>query len=606
MYVVATAGHVDHGKSSLVRALTGTDPDRLAAEKERGLTIELGYAWAPLPGGDRLAFVDVPGHERFLPTMLAGVGPVPAVLLVVAADDPWMPQAAEHLAVLDLLGVDHGVVAVTRADLADPAPMAARVRAEVDRTSLAGAPVLPVSAVTGSGLDELREALARTVAALPVPDPGADVRLWVDRCFTVKGAGTVVTGTLPAGRVVVGDLLGVPGSAQRPLRVRGVRTLGDAVPAVTGVARVALNLAGEHRELLDRHSVLVTPDAWHDADVVDVRLRAPTGDPAGDPSGDPSGDTTGSDPAPPQRPLLHVGAVAVGAHLRPLAGDLVRLTLERPLPLRTGDRAVLRDPGSRRVWGVTVLDPAPPPLRRRGAADARAGALATADGFPDLAAELSRRGLVHAELLRRTGVPVGGLPSGALRTPDGWLLSAERAAGLRERLHALVGAERDTPPTTTVLADRLGLPSARVVEALAAPPLQVRAGRVQLEGRAVSEDLPEDVRRGVELVTAELEEHPFAAPTADRLAEVGLTARGVTRAAGAGRLLHVGGGVVLLPGADRHAAGLLAELPQPFTTSEARARLGTTRRVVLPLLQLLDKRGMTRRLPDDRRSVTGR
>src|SRR3954454_9853292 len=146
MHVAATAGPVDHGKSSLVRALTGTDPDRLAAEKERGLTIELGYAWTTLPDGDRLALVGRPGHERFLPTMLAGVGPVPAVLLVVAADDPWMPQAAEHLAVLDLLGVGHGVVAVTRADLADPAPMLARAEQEVAGTSLAGAPVVAVSA----------------------------------------------------------------------------------------------------------------------------------------------------------------------------------------------------------------------------------------------------------------------------------------------------------------------------------------------------------------------------------------------------------------------------------------------------------------------------
>ena len=152
MHVGATAGHVDHGKSSLVRALTGTDPDRLAAEKERGLTIELGYGWTSLPDGERLAFVDVPGHERFLTTMLAGVGPVPAVLLVVAADDPWMPQAAEHLAALHALGVEHGVVAVTRADLADPGPAARRAEEEVRRTSLRGAPVVPVSAATSVDL----------------------------------------------------------------------------------------------------------------------------------------------------------------------------------------------------------------------------------------------------------------------------------------------------------------------------------------------------------------------------------------------------------------------------------------------------------------------
>ena len=205
MHVVATAGHVDHGKSTLVRALTGTDPDRLEEERRRGLTIELGYAWTSWPGVGDVAFVDVPGHERFLTTMLAGIGPVPAALLVVAADDPWMPQAAEHLAALDALGVAHGVVAVTRSDLADPGPAAARAAAEVGRTSLAGAPVVAVSGRTGAGLDDLRDALAGMLGALPQPDPDADVRLWVDRRFTVRGAGTVVTATLPAGTVRVGD-----------------------------------------------------------------------------------------------------------------------------------------------------------------------------------------------------------------------------------------------------------------------------------------------------------------------------------------------------------------------------------------------------------------
>ena len=157
MHVVATAGHVDHGKSALVRALTGSDPDRLEEEHRRGLSIQLGYAWTSLPEVGDLAFVDVPGHERFISTMLAGVGPVPAVLFVVAADDPWMPQAAEHLAALDALRVRHAVVAVTRSDLADPAPAAARAEAELRQTSMRGSSVVTVSSRTGEGLDELRE-----------------------------------------------------------------------------------------------------------------------------------------------------------------------------------------------------------------------------------------------------------------------------------------------------------------------------------------------------------------------------------------------------------------------------------------------------------------
>ncbi|UMG93523.1 GTP-binding protein [Nocardioides sp. TF02-7] len=189
MHVVATAGHVDHGKSTLVAALTGMEPDRLDEERRRGLSIELGYVWTDLPGAGQVAFVDVPGHERFVTTMLAGVGPVPVAMLVVAADDPWMPQAAEHLAALDALGVAHGLVAVTRSDLADPGPAAARAEAEVARTSLRGAPVVPVSGRTGAGLDELRSALADVLRALPGPAPAADVRLWVDRRFGVRGRG---------------------------------------------------------------------------------------------------------------------------------------------------------------------------------------------------------------------------------------------------------------------------------------------------------------------------------------------------------------------------------------------------------------------------------
>ncbi|MDQ4008762.1 MAG: GTP-binding protein, partial [Actinomycetota bacterium] len=311
MHVVATAGHVDHGKSTLVRALTGTDPDRLAEEHRRGLSIELGYCWTTLPEAGECAFVDVPGHERFVPTMLSGLGPVPAVLFAVAADDDWMPQAAEHLAALDAFGVRHGVVAVTRIDLADPAPAVERVRARVATTGLADATVMPVSARTGHGLADLRVELVRMLGALPTPDPAADVRLWVDRRFVVHGAGTVVTGTLQQGTVATGDTL-LHGTDR--IRVRGVQTLGREVGEVHGVARVALRLGASVPESLDRGSVLVTPDAWRPTDVVDIRV------------------TDG--PGPPERPVLHVGAGAVGCHYRPLGDCLGRLTLPEALPLR--------------------------------------------------------------------------------------------------------------------------------------------------------------------------------------------------------------------------------------------------------------------------------
>uniref|UniRef100_UPI0029C6E0E2 GTP-binding protein n=1 Tax=Micromonospora sp. RTP1Z1 TaxID=2994043 RepID=UPI0029C6E0E2 len=186
MWVVATAGHVDHGKSTLVRALTGMEPDRWAEERRRGMTIDLGFAWTTLPSGGTIAFVDVPGHERFVPNMLAGVGPAPAALIVVAADEGWMPQSAEHLAALHALGVSYGLLAVTRADLADPGPALAQARTEIAATSLGEVAAVAVSGATGAGLPELRAALDRLVARLPAPAVDAPVRLWVDRSFTIR------------------------------------------------------------------------------------------------------------------------------------------------------------------------------------------------------------------------------------------------------------------------------------------------------------------------------------------------------------------------------------------------------------------------------------
>ena len=586
MHVVATAGHVDHGKSALVRALTGTEPDRLAEERRRGLSIQLGYAWTTLPGAGEVAFVDVPGHERFISTTLAGLGPVPAVLFVVAADDPWMPQAAEHLAALDALGVEHGVLAVTRADLADPGPARERALAELAATSLRGVPAVAVSARTGGGLDELRAALARMVSALPSPPADAAVGLWVDRSFTVAGAGTVVTGTLPAGRVAPGDRLASAGTEHR---VRAVQSLGRDVPCAEGVARVALNLAGGAP--VARGDVLVTPGAWHHTDVVDVRVGPPR---------------LGDGPVP-QRPVLHLGSTLLTVHHRPLGEGLARLRLEHPQPLRVGDRALLRDPGTRRLWAVTVLDPAPPPLGRRGAARARAQTLARADGRPDLAAEVARRGMVTAALLERIGVRVAALPPGVVRA-GGWLLDAERVASAAQEAVAVVqehaaSAPLDPPLTPAALAERLGLPGPEVARAVVRAPLRLEAGRVVRDDAA---DVPAEVRTAVAALRERLGEAPFAAPAADELPALGLDAKAQAAAVRAGLVLRPAPGVVLLAGADDLAAERLAALPQPFTVSEARRHLGTSRRVVLALLAHLDRTGRTRRLPDDRRRVTGR
>ncbi|HET7325971.1 MAG TPA: selenocysteine-specific translation elongation factor [Nocardioidaceae bacterium] len=581
MQVIATAGHVDHGKSTLVQALTGADPDRLAEEHRRGLSIELGYCWTHWTGVGDCAFVDVPGHERFVPTMLAGVGPVPAVLFVVAADDPWMPQSAEHLAALDALGVRHGVVAVTRSDLADPTAAADAARTHLGRSSLAGAEIVPVSARTGVGMDELRAALAAMLGRVPAPDPEADVRLWVDRSFVVQGAGTVVTGTLPAGTVRVGDALTL-GDVTIP--VRGVQTLGRDVESAAGVARVAIKLGGRRADDVHRGSVLLTPEAWHRTDVVDVRLAA--------------GEVL------PAEVTMHIGSAHSACHVRPLDDSYARLRLVQHLPLRPGDRALLRDPGSARIWGIEVVDPAPPPLRRRRAAQHRAAALHASADHPGLAGELRRRGLVETSLLRRLGIDLAAADELAVGA-DGWLLDRGQVPDLAEQLRRLVTEHHRTRPldrgmSVSAVARALELPTAELVPPLVPRGMRLEAGRVGPDQPAA---LPADVERAVVQLEGDLREAPFRAPDADRLADLGLDAAATAAAARAGRLLRVSPAVILLPGADEVAAERLAALPQPFATSEARRVLDTTRRVVIPLLELLDRTGVTRRLPDDRREI---
>ena len=607
MQVVATAGHVDHGKSTLVRALTGMEPDRWAEERRRGMTIDLGFAWTTLPSGAEVAFVDVPGHERFVTTMLAGVGPVPAVLLVVAADEGWMPQSAEHVDALSALGVRHGLLVVTRSDLLEPELAREEALEHLEGTPLAGLASVCVSAASGAGLDDLRAALDDLAAALPVPDPGADVRLWVDRAFTIRGAGTVVTGTLPAGRLRVDDelelLSGEHGT--RRVTVRGLQSLGQPHETVAGVARVAVNLRGVRREAVVRGDVLLTPGAWRPAAELDVRLVGVRG-------AAPDLDDL------PEQLTFHAGSAAVAARVRPLGGDLVRLRLRHPVPLRVGDRAVLRDPGRRRVAaGVTVLDVAPPPLRRRGAAARRAVELADVHG-PDAAGELHRRGVARRAELVAMGVPAAEVD--ALRAPGagGHLMDPELASALGERLAAAVAAHDAADPLEPGLpleaARRaLDLPDARLVEVVLrhtggpdgepgpTAALTLRDGRIAALAGA---GLPPAVRAALQELRADLQQRPFDAPEAARLAALGLGSRQLASLVRNGELMRVADGVVLLPGADDRAVEVLATLGSEFTLSAARQALGTTRRVAVPLLELLARTGRTERTADGGHRLT--
>ncbi len=545
MHVVATAGHVDHGKSTLVKALTGMEPDRLGEERRRGLTIDLGFVWTDV-AGQTFAFVDVPGHQRFVPTMLAGTGPVTAVLFVVAADEGWRAQSSEHLAALDAFGVRHGVLAVTKADRADPRPVLVEASERLAASSLGRVPAVAVSAHTGAGIDALRAELATLGRELPAADTEADVRLWVDRAFTVHGAGTVVTGTLGAGRLRVGDEL-VFGRDGRRCGVRGLQSLGRACDTVEAVARVAVNLRGlDHRDI-DRGDALLTPDAWRYTREIDVRLR-------GDKAEDVNRELT-----------VHLGAAAVPCRVRPLATDLARLSLSAELPLRAGDRGLLRDPGQHRVpAGIEVLDPRPPGLRRRGAARARAEELAHDD---PAAGYVRRHGVVAVAELRALGWEVPGSRVGRWAVADG-------------------------------LLDRL---VGRVREVLPATGLVVRDG-VVVDPRRPSA-LPDSVERAVRVVQQRLEQDPFTAPEAHDLAELGLGPKQLAAAERAGRLVLIADGVVLGSDALETGVRVLATLPEPFTVSQVRRALGTTRRVAVPLLERLDAEGRTRRAPDGTRTL---
>jgi len=589
VYVVATAGHVDHGKSTLVRALTGIEPDRWAEERRRGLTIDLGFAWTTLPSGSNVAFVDVPGHERFLGNMLAGIGPAPVVLFVVAVDEGWRAQSGDHRDALAALGIEHGLVVLSRADLAPRRvdEVRAQVGAELADTGLGDAPVVVVSAATGDGLDELRAMLDTLLAGLPAPSTTERVRLWVDRSFSITGAGTVVTGSLAAGTIRVGDQLDVLGEGQpRRITVRGLQSEGEAHDTLGPVTRVAVNVRGAAADEVRRGDALVTPGAWWSTGVVDVRRVS----------------GRGYDDVPVQL-TAHVGTVALRARLRPLDDDHARLTLDHPLPLAVGDRIVLREPGSRIVGGARVLDPEPPAFTRRGEAARRAAALRALPDEGDVATEVARRAAVRADHLPRLGLsaepPDGVLVEGA------WWVDATACAGWARRLHAEVERVHRDDPLAIGLSRRAACDLTGVLDDLLdlvarQAGLEHTDGHLRLAGRA--DDLG-SAEAAVVVLEERLRSSPFLAPEAEDLVELGLGARELAAAERAGRLLRLGEGVVVLPLAPALAMRTLATLAQPFTTSEARRALGTTRRVVIPLLEHLDARGWTWRVDATHREI---
>ena len=574
------------------------EPDRWEEERRRGLTIDLGFAWTTLPSGREVAFVDVPGHHRFLSNTLAGLGPAPVVCFVVAADEGWQAQSSDHRDALAALGIRHGIIAITRADLAPEAAadVLAQAREELSETGLRDAPGVIVSAVDGTGLTELRATLDRVLSHVPTPETTARLRLWVDRSFTITGAGTVVTGTLAAGTLARGDRLDLLGAQRmRSVVIRGLQSRGEPYPRLGPVARVALNLRGVSRDAIRRGDALVTPGAWPSTRALDVRRV--TGSPLTE---------------APARLVVHVGTAAVPARLRPFDDDHGRLTLDRRLPLVLGDRLVLRDPGSHRGLGVLggaqVLDAEPPLLRRRGDSARWAAALAGMDVAGDIGTEVARRGAVQESHLRRLGLlpdEAPGVPAG-VRVLDGWWIHVPTYEAWQQRLRTAVNELHARDPLADGLSrgaarDLLALPDESLLD-----PVVRDAGLEQGGGHIRVAGARDDLGRaeaGVGELEARLRAEPFHAPEADELSALRLGVRELAAAERAGRVLRLRDGVVLLPTAPALAMRELARLEQPFTTSQARQALDTTRRVAIPLLEHLDARGWTRRLDAGHREV---
>lgn len=604
MHVVATAGHVDHGKSALVRALTDMDPDRWAEEKRRGLTIDLGFVWTTLPSGTDLAFVDVPGHEKFLGNMLAGVGPAPVVIFVVAADEGWQEQSTDHRDAVRALDIRHGLIALTRADRADAtrrAEVTAQVRHELAGTALADAPLVEVSAHTGEGIAQMRQVLDEVLAQVPAPDPQARVRVWIDRAFSVKGAGTVVTGTLSAGTLRVGDKLELASPDDtRAVEVRGLHSENTAHEVLEPTSRVAVNLRGISADAIHRGHSLLSSGAWELVEQIDVCR------------------TFGQDFYElPQNIVVHIGTAGLEAHVRPLSADYARLSLAHPLPLQLLDRFVVRSPGGRHVSaGVQVIDVYPPELTRRGAARRRAEELelladaspsatsipaASPSPFTDPTAYVQRVGYVPVGKLQRAGFAVGdpaAPPQGIIAFRQWWIAAREITRWKNQLLVALGKHAQDNPlaagmPRKAAM-DALDLQEDALLGiAVAAAKVEQVDGVLRVPGHKVDLGAAE---ASVTKLEAWLADDPFAAPEADELQELRLGAKQLAAAENAGRLLRLGQGIVVLPGAPQEAKKRIAQLEQPFTLSAARKALSTTRRVAIPLLEYLDEQGITRRL----------
>ena len=626
--VLGTAGHIDHGKSSLIQALTGTDPDRLSEEKERGITIELGFARLELPSGRSMGVVDVPGHERFVRQMVAGATGIDVVMLVIAADDGVMPQTLEHLAIIDLLGIDRGIVALSKADLAEPdwlSMVADEIGQLISDTSIAGAPIIPCSAKSGLGLADLREALDGLAEAAPARQASQSMRLPVDRVFTISGAGTVVTGTMWSGTATKDDPVELyPGGAEG--RIRGVQVHSNPVDSATAGQRVALNIAGLEKGDISRGDIVAAPGTLTVTDRFDARFKY-----LGFPDEDKPFETG-------TRVHVHHGTREVlgrvllmdDDHLSPGESGLAQVRLEEPLAPRYEDRFIVRSYSPMYTIGGGLLLDVMPPRRtklkehERGLLEAllahdistAAVGILTSRAIPMTSAQVaSALGVARAQVadeLNRAELDRLKVAS------DTYFADPQALGDLIDSIEARLREHHDADPNSTgmtsgalrdVVAARM--PS-KLFDALLAR--AVDGGKATVESGQIRH--PEAgagavVQQGdaQEALLSAIRSQGLSPTSVNELAsesgvEVQVARNALTslvldkKVVRLGPEMHFDTRVV--DDAKQKLVSHLAGSEQGATAAELRDVLGVTRKYAIPLLEYFDKQGITRREGDVR------
>jgi selenocysteine-specific elongation factor len=583
MPIVGTAGHVDHGKSTLVQALTGTDPDRWAEEKQRGLTIDLGFAWTEIQGVD-VGFVDVPGHERFIKNMLAGVGAVDCALLVVAADSGWMPQTEEHATILDLLEVEKGVIALTRIDLVDSDTVelaTLEIMEETEKTALEGWPVVPVSPLTGEGLDDLKAHLATAIGAAEEHLDGS-FKMWIDRSFTVRGAGVVATGTIARGGVSLGDEVEILPSRGRDT-VRGLHHHDQPTERSNSGSRTAVNLQNTKLPNLGRGDLLCAPNTITVSSRLIAQLKP----------------SRSFDEIPTRGAFhFHVGTAHIPATIRQLhRTSSYLIQLDDALPLAMGDRFILRDTGRQAiVGGGRVLEPT---ATNRPSVDELTLLAASVDSSADEKATALlavRRTAELSELAKASG---GGVPISGLRS-ESMILSPSATQQVRCETTETVEDYHARHPL------RPGISKAELASQIDVTPGMIDAiiESADLVGEAdgfvrsvdFNNELPPEVADRWSDVKEDLE-RSFDVP---RMSAIDLEDEVVHALIRNGELVQVGADLVFTSNQIDEVRTRIADLPDGFSVSRFRDEFGMTRRQAVPILEWLDKSGVTKRSGDGR------